>query len=76
MLFDAFKQQPNLTTSVYKDVANAFNAWATSGNIKLYMLSNGWSYAMKKFLAKTNYGNLTSLLTDCFGNPQQGTLPT
>ena len=38
--------------------------FAFQQGIKLYVLSNGWSLATKKFLEKTSQGNLAALILD------------
>lgn len=63
MLFDGFNSD-KLTTHVYSDVARCLGNWAQRDCIDLYVFSNGWSYAMKKFLKKTNYGDLTLVIKD------------
>ena len=66
LLFDAYKHDKSLETSVYTDVWNAFKKWTGQNNIKLYLCSNGWAYAMKVFLKKTNHDDMTKYITDYF----------
>ncbi|KAH9394677.1 Enolase-phosphatase E1 [Tyrophagus putrescentiae] len=49
---------------IFRDVARCLGNWAQRDCIDLYVFSNGWSYAMKKFLKKTNYGDLTLVIKD------------
>ena len=65
MIFEGYNQN-KLKTYVYSDVAISLDHWATKENIDLYVLSNGWSYAMRKILSKTNHSNLTRVIKDFF----------
>ena len=63
--FDGYERNL-ITTPVYSDVAIQIQKWRLSQDIQLYVLSNGWSYATRKFLEKTSQGNLSILINDCF----------
>lgn len=54
-----------IQTPVYKDVAMQLKQWH-SMNIKLCVMSNGWSEATRRFLSKTNQGDLTELIEEYF----------
>ncbi|KAI2811697.1 hypothetical protein BLOT_002875 [Blomia tropicalis] len=53
-----------LQTPVYNDVAVQLHKWFDAQGIRLFILSNGWSVATKKFLEKTTQGNLSNLIQD------------
>lgn len=63
MWFDGYNSG-KLTTHVYSDAARCLGNWAQKDCIDLYVLSNGWSYAIKKFLKKTNHCDLTLVIKD------------
>lgn len=55
-----------LLTQVYSDVAIQMQKWRCDQDIKLYVVSNGWSVANKVFLSHTNQGDMTLLIDDFF----------
>lgn len=61
MWFDGFRRGL-LETPVYSDVAIQIAKWHGELNIKLYVFSHGWAEATKRFLAKTNHGDLNMLI--------------
>ncbi|KAJ6216364.1 hypothetical protein RDWZM_007521 [Blomia tropicalis] len=70
--FDGYKRG-RLETPVYSDVAVQLKKWQTELSIKLFVMSNGWSEATKRFLAKTNHGDLNILIENHF-DPRLGDL--
>jgi len=62
--FDGF-ERGKITTPVYSDVAVHIQKWC-SAKIKLYIVSNGWAEATKRFMSKTSHGDLTALIADEF----------
>lgn len=52
-----------LCTPVNAEVVANLKKW-TQQNIKVYVLSHGWAVANRKFLEKTNQGNILALITD------------
>lgn len=65
MWFDGY-QKNRLETPVYSDVAIQIQKWRCDQEIKLYVLSNGWAEASKRFLTKTNHGDLNLLIDGYF----------
>ena len=65
MWFDGYKRD-RLETPVYSDSACKLKKWHFEQNIKLYVLSNGWNQASKRFLSRTNHGDLNELIMDHF----------
>lgn len=65
MIFDAYARD-KMKTHVYTDAAICLANWSLKEDIDLFLLSNGWSYAMKKLLEKTNHSNLTFIIKDYF----------
>ena len=55
-------ERDQLKTPVYADVALQIQKWRTQSKILLYALSNGYSEANRRFLEKTNQGNLATLI--------------
>lgn len=64
MIFDGYNRN-KLQTAVYSDAANGMGKWPSEG-IDVYMLSNGWAYANKKFLSVTNHGDLSAKIKSYF----------
>lgn len=69
MWFDGYKRG-KLETPVYSDVAIQIKRWRCDFGIKLYVFSNGWTEATKRFMAKTSHGDLNLLIDDHFDNTQ------
>ena len=65
MWFDGYKRE-RIETPVYSDVAIQIQKWRCEQNIKLYVFSNGWSEATKRFLSRTNHGDLNLLINGHF----------
>jgi len=65
MWFDGLKRG-KIEMPVYSDVVSKLKKWSTELHIKLYVLSNGWSEATKRFMAMTNHGDLSVLIEDYF----------
>ncbi|KAF7494124.1 Enolase-phosphatase E1 [Sarcoptes scabiei] len=63
--FDGYERQ-KLTTPVYSDVAVTIQRWKCNQNVKLYVLSNGWTEASKRFMSKTSHGDLNLVIDDHF----------
>lgn len=63
--FDGFRHD-KLQTPVYSDVAIQIAKWSGELGIRLYVFSNGWAEATKRFLGKTNHGNLNLLIEKHF----------
>lgn len=63
--FDGY-DRGKLTTPVYSDVAVTLQKWKNKQNINLYILSNGWTEASKKFMSKTSHGDLNLVIDDHF----------
>ena len=63
--FDGY-DRGKLVTPVYSDVAVTIQKWRCDQGIKLYILSNGWTEATKKFMAKTSHGDLNLLIEEHF----------
>lgn len=59
--FDGY-DKGKISTPVYSDVAVSIQKWHCDLGIKLYVLSNGWSEATKKFMSKTSHGDLNLLI--------------
>lgn len=53
--FDGY-DRGKLQTPVYSDVAVTIQKWRCDLGVKLYILSNGWTDATKKFMSKTSHG--------------------
>lgn len=67
MWFDGYHRD-KIETPVYSDVAIQIKHWRITQNIKLFVLSNGWIEATKRFMAKTNHGDLNLLIDGHFDN--------
>lgn len=65
MWFDGYKRQ-RLETPVYSDVAIQIQKWRCDQEIKLFVFSNGWAEATKRFLSRTNHGDMNLLIDDHF----------
>lgn len=63
--FDGYAKK-YLLTQVYSDVAIQMQKWRCDQDIKLYVVSNGWTVANKVFLSHTNQGDMTILVDDFF----------
>lgn len=63
--FDGY-DRGKLVTPVYSDVAVTITRWSTHNNIRLFILSNGWADATKKFMSKTTHGDLSLLVEGHF----------
>ncbi|OTF73016.1 enolase-phosphatase E-1-like protein [Euroglyphus maynei] len=63
--FDGYDRN-KLSTPVYSDVAITVQRWKNNKAIKLYILSNGWSEASKRFMSKTSHGDLNLVIDDHF----------
>ena len=64
MWFDGYKKG-KIKTPIYSDVAIQVKKWKDSG-LKIYVLSNGWKEATKKFLGTTTTGDLNLMVDDHF----------
>lgn len=64
MWFDGYKKG-KIKTPIYSDVGIQVKKWKDSG-IKIYVLSNGWKEATKKFLSATTTGDLNLMVDDHF----------
>lgn len=65
VLFDGYAKD-RLETPVYTDVAIAIRHWAVDDGIKLFVVSNGWKEAAKRYLQKTNHGDMNLLISGHF----------
>lgn len=65
MWFDGLKRG-RLQTPIYSDVNSQLKKWHDEKGTKLYVVSNGWADATKRFLTKTNHGNLEVLIEGHF----------
>ena len=65
MWFDGFKRG-RIETPVYSDVASKLRKWRHGDKVRLFVVSNGWSEATKRFLMRTNHGDLNALIEDHF----------
>ncbi|KAH7643293.1 enolase-phosphatase e1-like protein [Dermatophagoides farinae] len=65
MWFDGYAKN-RLETPVYSDVAIQIQKWRCDQDIKLYVFSNGWSEATRRFMMKTNHGDLNLLIDGYF----------
>ncbi|KAH9419036.1 Enolase-phosphatase E1 [Dermatophagoides pteronyssinus] len=65
MWFDGYSKN-RLETPVYSDVAIQIQKWRCDQDIKLYVFSNGWAEATRRFLMKTNHGDLNLLIDGYF----------
>jgi len=63
--FDGY-ERGKLQTPVYSDVAVHIQKWHLTLNIKLFIMSNGWAEATKRFMQKTSHGDLAMLIEDQF----------
>lgn len=63
MWFDGYKRQ-RIETPVYSDVAIQIQKWRCDLEIKLCVLSNGWAEATKRFLSRTNHGDMNLLIDE------------
>jgi enolase-phosphatase E1 len=66
--FDGYRKK-KITTPIYSDVAIQIKKWKDLG-IKVYVLSNGWKAANKKFLSQTSHGDLNLLLDGHYDNSE------
>ena len=73
MIFDGYNRN-KLETAVYTDAATCLSKWAKNEGIDMYVLSNGFSYAMKKFLSKTNHSDLSLIVKKYFDSGKLGSL--
>ncbi len=64
MWFDGY-DKGTLTTPVYSDVGIQIKSWKEM-DVKLYVLSNTWVEATKKFLSKTTQGDLNLMIDGHF----------
>ena len=55
-----------LVTSIYSDVAIQMKRWRCDYDIKLFVVSHGWTEANKVFLSRTNQGDMTLLIDGYF----------
>lgn len=62
-----------IQTRVYSDVAIQVKKWKDE-QVKIYVLSNGWAEATKKFLSKTNHGDLSPMLDGLYDAKSEGPL--
>lgn len=60
VLFDGYAKG-NIETPIYTDVAIQIRHWAVDDAIKLYIFSNGWKEATKRYLQKTNHGKFSKI---------------
>ena len=51
-----------METHVYSDVAIQLQKWRCDLQIRLFVFSNGWTEATRRFLTKTNHGDLNLLI--------------
>nr|XP_027200698.1 uncharacterized protein LOC113794764 [Dermatophagoides pteronyssinus] len=65
--FDGYDRN-KIKTPVYSDVAVTMQKWKNSQNIRLYVLSNGWKEASKKFMSDTSHGDLNLIIDQHFDN--------
>lgn len=65
MWFDAYAKGL-LTTAIYSDVAIQMKRWRCDYDIKLFVVSHGWSEANKVFMSRTNQGDMTLLIDGYF----------
>ena len=65
MWFDGYKRE-RIETPVYSDVAIQIQKWRCDQDIKLFVFSNGWAEATKRFLSRTNHGDMNLLIEDHF----------
>jgi enolase-phosphatase E1 len=63
--FDGYDNN-QIQTPVYSDVAIQIKKWKCDLHIKLYVVSNGWVDATKKFMSNTNHGDLNLLIDNHF----------
>ena len=63
--FDGY-DKGRIETPVYSDVAIQIQKWRCDLQIQLYVLSNGWAEANRRFLSKTNHGDLNLLISGHF----------
>ena len=64
--FDGYKKK-KIRTPVYPYVVFQLKKWKDIG-IKVYVLSNGWKEANKKFLSTTSHGDLNLVIDGHFDN--------
>ena len=69
MWFDGLKRN-RIETPVYSDVASKLKQWHMERNIRLFVFSNGWTEATKRFLKRTNHGDMSTLIEDYFDTEQ------
>ena len=65
MLFDGYAKN-RIETPLYTDVAIAIRHWAIDDHIQLFVFSNGWCEATKRYLQKTNHGDMNLLISGHF----------
>ena len=63
--FDGY-ERGKLQTPVYSDVAVHIQKWHLDLKVKLFIMSNGWAEATKRFMSKTSHGDLAMLIEDQF----------
>ncbi|OTF77843.1 hypothetical protein BLA29_000124 [Euroglyphus maynei] len=65
--FDGYERN-KIKTPVYSDVAVTMQRWKLNQNIRLYVLSNGWKEATRKFMSDTSHGDLNAIIEGHFDN--------
>lgn len=65
VIFDGYEKN-RLETPLYTDVAVQMHHWVVEDNVKLYLFSNGWKEATKRYLEKTSKGDMNLLISDHF----------
>ena len=65
VIFDGYAKG-RLETPLYTDVAVQMHHWVVEDKVKLYLFSNGWKEATKRYLAKTSKGDMNLLIADHF----------
>lgn len=63
--FDGYENQ-RCQTPVYSDVAVQMQKWKNDYNINLFVLSNGWAEATKRFMSNTSHGDLNMIIDGHF----------
>jgi len=71
--FDGFTEK-RIVTPMYGDVGTRFNKWRFNLKAKIYVVSNGWSAATKKFLQFTSQGDLSHFIEGYYDSSQLGEL--
>ncbi|KAH9403770.1 Enolase-phosphatase E1 [Tyrophagus putrescentiae] len=73
VIFDGYAKN-RLETPLYTDVAVQMHHWVVEDKVKLYLFSNGWKEATKRYLEKTSKGDVNLLITDIFDAADEGPL--